>query len=317
MYIGIDIGGTKCAVVFGDENANIIDKIKFETRAFDETYKRILDALHVFGAGKAIGISCGGPLDSEKGIIMSPPNLPGWDNIHITEMLESAFGVPAYLKNDADAGALAEWMYGAGKGCDNMIFMTFGTGLGAGLILNGSLYSGFCGCAGEIGHVRLTGCGPVGYGKEGSCEGFCSGGGIAQLGQIHARALLQKGQVPSYCSSVAELDTVTAKGIAECAKAGYADAIYVYQRSGEMLGRTLAILIDILNPEMIVIGSIFARCENLLRKAMQRELEREGLSTAVRACRIVPAGLGERIGDIAAISVAVNGIGREVREGLL
>ncbi|MBQ7901590.1 MAG: ROK family protein, partial [Clostridia bacterium] len=201
-FIGIDIGGTKCAVVLGNKNGEILNKIRFETTTPHDTMQNIKDAVEKLGACEAIGISCGGPLDSKRGVIMSPPNLPGWDDVHITEIFERQFGVPAFLQNDADACALAEWRFGAGKGCDNMIFLTFGTGMGAGLILGGALYSGSCDCAGEIGHVRMADNGPVGYGKEGSFEGFCSGSGIAQIGMSMARAMLQKGEKPSFCRSM-------------------------------------------------------------------------------------------------------------------
>ena len=266
------------------------------------------------GDAIAIGISCGGPLDSEKGVIMSPPNLPGWDDVPIVKILQEAFEIPTFLQNDADAGALAEWKFGAGMGTKNMVFLTFGTGMGAGLILNGALYSGACGCAGEVGHIRLTNCGPIGYGKEGSFEGFCSGGGIAQLGQMYARELLQKGQIPSYCSCTQMLETITAKAIAESANEGHADAIHVYRRCGQMLGKGLSILVDLLNPEKIIIGSIFARSEHLLRAEMQQVMEKECLAMNASACKIVPAALGESIGDIAALSVAINGLAGKGRK---
>ena len=186
MLTGIDIGGTKCAVIVGDENG-IADKIKFETTTVDETIKNIISAVEKLGANDAIGISCGGPLDSKRGVIMSPPNLPGWDNIEIVKMLEEQFKVPVNIQNDANACALVEWKYGAGRGTENMIFLTFGTGLGAGLILDGRLYAGTNDMAGEVGHIRISDYGPVGYGKAGSFEGFCSGGGIAEIGRMVAR----------------------------------------------------------------------------------------------------------------------------------
>ena len=167
MKIGIDIGGTKCAVVLGDDT-HIEKKIKIATTTCEETVENIVKAVSEIGCGDAIGISCGGPLDFEKGIIMSPPNLVGWNDVHITEMMTDRFCVPAYLCNDANAGALAEWKYGAGKGTKNMIFLTFGTGFGAGIIFDGRLYKGTSGMAGEIVHIRLCDYGPVGYGKQGS-----------------------------------------------------------------------------------------------------------------------------------------------------
>ena len=140
-YIGIDIGGTKCAVIRGDEKGNILEKLRFATEGRDSSLKKILDAACSLRSQQtaAVGISCGGPLDSKKGLILSPPNLPGWDNVPVTKLLSEALQVPAFLQNDADACAIAEWRFGAGQGCENMVFLTFGTGLGAGLILNGKL----------------------------------------------------------------------------------------------------------------------------------------------------------------------------------
>lgn len=188
MYIGLDIGGTKCAVISADDVGNILTRVAFPTKSvgetlalFNEEIDRLLESKAENDELKAIGISCGGPLDETKGVILSPPNLPGWDEITIVQDLEARYHVPARLRNDANACALAEWRFGAGRGTENMIFLTFGTGMGAGLILNGRLYSGTNGNAGEVGHMRLENEGPVGYHKKGSFEGFCSGGGIARL----------------------------------------------------------------------------------------------------------------------------------------
>ncbi|MBE7031308.1 MAG: ROK family protein [Ruminococcaceae bacterium] len=306
-YIGVDIGGTKCAVVLGNQDGEILQKIRFETTTLEETMEKIRGAIRELGECDAIGISCGGPLDSKRGVILSPPNLVGWDEVHITEEFEREFGVPAFLRNDADACALAEWKFGAGQGCENMIFLTFGTGLGAGLILNGRLYSGTTDSAGEVGHVRLERFGPVGYGKSGSFEGFCSGSGIAQAASIMAREAFQSGRKVSYCTGMDALDAITAKTVADAANAGNEDALAVYRQCGAMLGRGLSILIDVLNPERIVIGSVFARSENLLREEMQRVIDAECLPIPAAACRVVPAALGEQIGDVAALSVAAQG----------
>ena len=303
MNIGIDIGGTKCAVVLGG-SCGIVKKTAFPTTNCKETITKIIEIAREMGNAEAIGISCGAPLDTERGIIMSPPNLPGWDDIHITEILSEALGAPAYLENDANACALAEWKFGAGVGCKNMAFLTFGTGLGAGLILDGRLYSGFSGMAGEIGHVRMTEDGPIGYGKRGSVEGYCSGGGIAQLGKSLAREALLSGKALPYCKTDADLDTINARLLAEWARRGDETAREVYRISGEMLGKSLAILIDILNPERIVIGSIFARAEDLLRPPMERTLAEEAIGISLDACKILPAALGDEIGDFAALAIA-------------
>ena len=139
MYIGIDIGGTKCAVIKAEINNGgelvIEKKEKFETSSCNVTIEKIMRAVEGMLPCRAIGISCGGPLDEEMGIIKSPPNLPGWDDVHIVDILKERFGVPVAIQNDANACALAEWRFGAGTGTRNMVFLTFGTGLGGGIIL--------------------------------------------------------------------------------------------------------------------------------------------------------------------------------------
>lgn len=306
-YIGLDIGGTKCAVVLGTEDGAILDRFVIPTGTCEETLTQLFDAIAAHHGYTAIGVSCGGPLNAVTGTILSPPNLPGWDAVHITERLNARFGVPAFLRNDADACAVAEWKYGAGRGTKNMIFLTCGTGMGAGLILNGRLYSGTTGSAGEVGHMRLTEFGPVGYGKIGSFEGYCSGGGIAQLGEMMARIHAQAGHPAAWTDGA-----ITAKHLAEAALDGDDAARKVWRLSAQMLGRGISILIDLLNPELIVIGSIFQRSENLLRDDMERVIAEECLPHAAEACRIVPAELGDQIGDIASLSIAVGGMKGEI-----
>lgn len=284
--IGIDIGGTKCAVIEGNEHGEILRKIRFDTTTCEDTLKNIFSAVEEFVTPevKAIGISCGSPLDSKKGMIQSPPNLPGWDNVPIVPMLEERFHIPAFLKNDADACAIAEWKWGAGRGYDNIVFLTFGTGMGAGLILNGKPYSGAADFAGEVGHIRIREDGHIGYGKAGSFEGYCSGGGIAQYG---------KGSV---------------KELAAKAYAGDSEALDIFSKVGDDLGRGVSVLIDILNPELIIIGSVYPRCKDLLDRTFYARLQKECLSFSLDSCRIVGAGLGESIGDMAALSIAYDNV---------
>ena len=309
MLLGFDIGGTKCGVVTGD-GERILRAEKIPTgrgrkpeeilAELSELAEKILDGERP----EAIGISCGGPLDSAHGLILSPPNLPGWDEVPAAAILGKRFGVRAKLQNDANASALAEWRYGAGKGTRNMIFLTFGTGLGAGLILDGKLYAGTNDMAGEAGHISLAEFGPAGYGKAGSFEGFCSGGGLAQLGRIYAEEALGNGIRPYYYPADGDLRAVTAKSVAEAAYAGDEIARLVYDRCGTMLGRGLAVLVDLLNPEMIVLGSIFARSGDLLRPRMEEELKKHALARSLAVCRIEPAKLGDAIGDYAALAAA-------------
>ena len=220
-------------------------------------------------------------------------------------MIEERFGFDAYLQNDANACALAEWKFGAGKGLRNMIFLTFGTGMGAGLILDGKLYSGTNDMAGEVGHMRIAADGPIGYGKRGSFEGFCSGGGIGRLAQEMARKTLESGRSTLMCKTAEDIENITAKSAAEAAENGDETAKEVYRICGEKLGEGLAILADILDPQAIIIGSIFARSGHLLKGSMEKALHREALSQTA-GCRIIPAGLGEKIGDLASLGIALD-----------
>ena len=314
--IGVDVGGTKCAVTYGQKEGfelHIREKIRFATTDVDETIANIVRAVDdvmrknglTAGNTAAIGVSCGGPLDSRTGVVMSPPNLPGWDHIPIVKLLGDRFGIRAGIHNDANACALAEWKFGAGIGARNMAFLTFGTGLGAGLILDGKLYAGTNDNAGELGHIRLSDFGPVGYGKCGSFEGFASGGGIAQLARFKVSEKHQMGQRVSWCAP-GQLDEITARDVADAAAAGDELALEIYRISATYLGRGLAIVIDLINPEVIVIGGIYTRNREMMEPFVLREIEREALSHARRVCSIRPAALGEQIGDYAALSVAAD-----------
>ncbi|MFA7141136.1 MAG: ROK family protein, partial [Proteiniphilum sp.] len=285
--LGIDIGGTKCVVNYGYKEGDqlfVLEKERFSTTTVTETIDTILqsveDMMQKYALSeenlRAIGISCGGPLDSKKGIVMSPPNLPGWDNIPIVKLVEERFGIPTGLQNDANACALAEWRYGAGRGTQNMVFMTFGTGLGAGLILNGELFTGANDNAGELGHIRLSEFGPVGYGKAGSFEGFCSGGGIAQIARTLLWEKWQMGESVSWCKPQ-EVEQVTAQKVAEAAHNGDELALEIFDISAKSLGKGLSIVIDILNPESIVIGGIYTRCEELMQGRMLEIIRKEAL----------------------------------------
>ncbi len=314
IYLGLDIGGTKCSVIVGDASFSIKSKIVFETRTergyqaiLSEFLKHIKSLLSGFSAKnlKRVGISCGGPLDSKTGIIYSPPNLPGWDNVPITRFFSDELGVDTALQNDANACALAEWLMGAGKGTSNMIFLTFGTGMGAGLILNGKLYSGTNDLGGEVGHIRLAKTGPVGFGKAGSFEGFCSGGGITRLAKSMVSERLKKNQIVEFCPSATMIDKIDTKMVVLAALTGDPVAMKIIRISAEYLGQGLAILIDILNPECIVIGSIYARNELLFKPLIEKVLQKEAIPASLGICRIKAAELGDSIGDYAALCVAV------------
>ena len=302
FFIGFDIGGTKCAVSLGkwlNQEIKILERQEILTKdnpcdTFDELAPFVIKWMNDYDI-KGAGISCGGPLDSEKGVIISTPNLSQkWHKFEIVAYIKSRFGLNAKLENDANASAVAEWKFGAGKGSDNVVFMTFGTGLGAGLILNGKLYSGTNGNAGEIGHVRLEQNGPIGYNKKGSAEGFCSGNGIKRLAKIRAS---EKG--------ICLAEDITTKIIFENARRGDKFYLSVVQESAEKFARVISILIDLFNPEIIVVGGVFMRNYDLFMPILTPIVERESLTDSCNVCKILPAKIGENIGDYAALAIAI------------
>ncbi len=308
--IGFDIGGTKCAVSLGEiekGEIRILHREETPTKyGAEETLSVLAPFVKEWTKEKSVtraGISCGSPLNSQAGVIVCPPNLAeGWYGFPIVEWVKKEFGLSAVLQNDANACAVAEWKFGAGKGTKNMIFLTFGTGLGAGLILDGRLYAGTNDNAGEAGHLRLAKTGPVGYGKAGSFEGFCSGGGITRLAKEMA-ARCKK--IPDCIVNMGGMSEITTKKLAQAAFAGDKFAKRVFAKSGEMLGKGLSVLVDLLNPEKIVIGGVFMRSAELLIPSMQKQMQKECIAESLSVCEVVGAKLSENIGDIAAIAVGV------------
>jgi glucokinase len=312
----VDIGGTKTAVVVSRRPPEILSRIEFATlptKGPIQALDQILAALHRMLAELktgpeslcGIGVSCGGPLDPHAGVIQAPPNLSTWIDIPIVEILNREFAAPGLLENDANAGALAEHRYGAGQGTRNMIFLTMGTGLGAGLIIEKKLYSGSSDMAGEIGHVRLTRTGPVGYHKAGSVEGWASGGGMAQIAETMLNSARRRGR-SSLLHSLPKGRKATAKDVGLAAAKGDAVARSIVAACGKKLGLALAILVDILNPDRIVIGGLAMRLGDALLEPALKSLRQEALAPALAACTVVPATLGESIGDVAALCIAMD-----------
>jgi glucokinase len=282
-YLGINIGGTTCSVSRGTVEKGIEVRESFPNPGeVGVTLAKLTELAGRLGNGtvSACGISCGGPLDAERGIVLSPPNLPGWDRVEIVNVISKATGKPAFLMNDANAGALAEWYVADDDSVKNLVFLTCGTGMGAGIIADGRLLEGARGDAGEVGHIRLTPKGPVGYHKAGSFEGWCSGGGFMRLNGI------------------------SAKEAAERARVGDNTAREMFRTFGRRLGAALAVIIDILNPERIVIGGIYLRSHDLIDEAMGEVLRAEALPPPRSVTMIVPSACGESIGDLAALAIA-------------
>jgi len=316
VWVGVDIGGTKTAVVLSTAPPAMLGRIEFPTlpdqgperalKLISESIHQLIDTTGVDGANlAAIGVSCGGPLNQRAGIIQAPPNLATWVDIPITALLGREFGVRCSLENDANAGAVAEHRFGAGMGTEHMIFLTMGTGLGAGIIADGRLLSGADGQAGEIGHVRLSATGPVGYHKAGSVEGWASGGGVGQVARETVAEALAAGRPTALAGKFQRVGVLTARDVAEAAQLGDELARQIIASTGRRLGEALAILVDLFNPERIVIGGLAMRLGDSLLGPAREVLDREALAPSAARCQIVPALLGESIGDVAAICIAM------------
>ncbi len=303
--LGIDIGGTKTAIVVGSPDGKIAERLQFASLAERglepmladiESHARTMAGRHPGVA--AIGVSVGGPVDAEAGIVLGPPNLPGWDAVPLAARLAERFGVPARIEHDAKACALAEWRYGAGRGTRDMVFLTLGTGLGAGIISGGRILRGRGNLAGEVGHWRVHEDGPLIYGKRGSYEGWASGAGLPALARF-----LKPGQFDDL-KDTAELGAR--------ARAGDAAALTVITEAGRALGRGLALLVDLLAPEAIVLGNLASRLGPDFLEAARQELAGEALPALAANCRLLHCELGDGIGDMAALTIAATALRKDL-----
>jgi glucokinase len=303
LLLAFDIGGTKSAVVLGDRAGRVLDRHQLATGAADSTMAELIAAARRLCGSKrpsAAGVSAGSPLSRRLGLIQSPPNMKHWVDVPVRAMIQQAFdGLAVNLENDADAAALAEWRWGLDRRIDDVIYLTCGTGQGAGLIVGGRLHRGVSNLAGEIGHVRLTPMGPVGCNKAGSVEGLTSGKALGEIGK------LRLGEPHEPCSLDAmPIDQITGRHIGEAAMAGDAVAIRVVRELGTHLGHACAILIDVLNPSRISLGSLAVRLGDLLLPAVRAAAKAEAMERSYQACEIAAAALGDRVQDLAALAAA-------------
>jgi len=305
--LGFDVGGTKTACVEGTASGEILQRTEIPTRAlepFCETFPEILeqaravmDAAHDRGRRiAAISVSVGGPLRIDEGFLIDPPHLPGWHGVPLRRRLMEAFpGVPVFVEHDGNAGALAEFHFGVGQGWNNLrhlIFLTFGTGVGGGFIVNGQIVRGASDTAGEIGHWRLAEDGPLGFGKRGSWEAFASGAGLVELAAQ---------MFPTRWSP----DTLI-RDVVEPMIANDEEALQVATEAGKWMGRGLALLIDALNPQVIVFGSLGVALGERILGPARKVIAEEALPQAAAACALLPAVLGAHIGDVAALMAALS-----------
>jgi glucokinase len=254
----------------------------------------------------AVGICSPGPCDIDAGVISSAPNLPGWRDVPICRYLEERLGVPARLENDANAAALGEHVYGAGRGCRHLIYMTVSTGIGGGLIIDGRLYRGATGVAGEVGHMTIEPDGPLcGCGNRGCLEALASGTAIAARGE----ELVAQGGSALLARLAQEQGDLTAETVSRAADQGDVACQGIIRRAGYYLGIGLASYVNIFNPEAIIIGGGLAKAGELLLAPARAEMAARAMSEALKAVQLKPAELGDYAGVMGMVALLREGCG--------
>jgi glucokinase len=315
LLLGIDIGGTKIQFSLGEEGGKIHRRLRRATQASGsaETDLRWVaeEARRLIGAAgarprdlAAVGASVPGPLDLEAGLLLNPPNLPGWDRAPVRDVLSEELGCPVFLENDANAGALAEWHFGAGQGFSHLVYLTMSTGVGGGLILGGEVHRGVMAGAGEVGHMQMVPNGELcGCGLRGCLEAYIGGG-------CWRRRLRQVTPASSRVAALAGgLENVSPEHVVEAAREGDAFALAEMDRFNDYLARALAILTFVLAPEVIVLGTIaVAAGEELCFAPVRERVAAQTWPTHSGGLKIVPAALGNQLADYAGLSVAIQGL---------
>lgn len=310
LVLGLDVGGTKLAAGVVAGNGRVLSMEVAPSRVEEGPNAMIerhlaLGRAAVAAAGvsweqiRAVGIACGGPLDPYRGIIQSPPGLPGWDDVPLVATVQAALGRPTVVDNDATAGAIAEWWFGAGREGEvrNLVYLTISTGIGGGLILDGRVYRGAAGNAGELGHLTIDYQGrQCGCGRRGCLEAYASGPQIA----ARARERLAEG----YASSLGALPAITARDVAEAAASGDPLAREVWDETTAMLGSAVANVLDVFNPELVVLGGGVTRSGEQLLAPVREAGLRQAMAPARNAADVVLAGLGDELGVVSAATVA-------------
>ena len=308
--LAIDIGGTKLAAGIVDTEGRILARGEVPTLAA-EGLEPVLGRIVGLGRGllsrpevadvsvHRVGVGCAGPVDLKAGIVFNPPNLPGWFRVPLIDHLQQALALPAVLENDANAAALGEFHYGAGRGAQTIVYLTVSTGIGGGIILNGKVWHGLKDAAGEVGHMTVCPDGPLcGCGNRGCLEAMASGTSIARRAREAVAAGRQTG--------LSEISALTSVDVVRLAQAGDVVAREVWDSTVTYLGIGVAAVITILAPERIVIGGGVTRAGDFLFKPVREEVLRRVKLVPVESVPIVPAALGPDVGILGAAAVALD-----------
>lgn len=307
--LAVDLGGTKIIAAIISDKGQVMAREYYLTLAEEgpqSVIDRILSAIdHILGSVNldlsklhSISLAAAGTIDLDKGLVTLSPNLPGWHNIPLRDIVKEKHRVDTFLINDASAAALGEHHFGAGRGVNNLVLLTLGTGIGGGIIINGELYSGPCGSAGEIGHTTIDVNGPrCGCGNVGCLEMLASGTAIAQ----EAVRRISQGERSSLTKILdGKVANITAKEVSLAAQNGDSLALAVISQAATYLGVAMVNLVNIFNPEMIIIGGGMAQMGDLLLNTARQVVKERAFPLSAQAVRIVTAQLGDNAGVLGA-----------------
>jgi glucokinase-like ROK family protein len=298
LVAAIDMGAVHLSVALGDVSARIIEEIEQPFKISNGPQHCLKEASLALQAVldkcgieikdlSAVGISVPGPVITDAGMVMAPPIMPGWDKFPIRDTLEAQWGVPVTLNNDADLGALGEWAYGAGRGERNLAYIKVSSGIGAGLIINQQIFVGATGSAGEIGHLTIDKNGPLcTCGNYGCLEAFASGNAI----EFQAQKLADSGKR----TILADFDhkQIRVSDVADAARRGDLEAQEILNRSGTFIGIAIAGLINLLNPNVVIIGGSVAEVGDILTAPIRKMVKERSLPASEHIVKITTAMLG-------------------------
>jgi len=312
--LAIDLGGTKIIAAIVSSQGQVMAREYYPTLAGEgpqSVIDRILFAIdHLLSLRNidlsqldSISIAAAGAIDLDKGVITISPNLPGWHDIPLRDIVNRKYKVNTLLINDASAAALGEYHFGAGKGVNNLIYLTVSTGIGGGIIINGELYLGPSGSAGEIGHMTIDINGPRGScGNIGCLETLASGTAVAR----EAIRRIGQGEESSLTDMVeGKIENITAEKVSMAAQGGDSLASDVISEAATYLGVGMVNLVNIFNPEMIIVGGGVAQIGDLLLDPVRQVVKERAFQLSAQAVRIVPAQLGDNAGVLGAAVFAL------------
>lgn len=309
---GIDMGATHLTVIISNCAAHVIkeEEVSLDIaqgpelciEKANELLERLLQEANLkMDDLLAIGIGVPGPIVADAGLVLAPPIMPGWDGFPIRTTLEKLWGRSVALNNDAELGAVGEWAYGAGRSVDNLAYIKVGTGVGSGLLLDGHIYRGASGSAGEIGHITIDENGPqCKCGNRGCLEAFTGGTAIA----LKAQESVQSGQ-RTLLSNIA-LEQITARDVVKEARRGDLVSQQILEQAGSHLGVAIASLVNLINPKMVIVGGGVAQIGDLFLEPIRKAVQKRSLKAAAENVQITTALLGRRSSGMGAVVQALS-----------